>query len=432
MIYNIIVSLKNIILSKSERLFYKIFPILLRLLSPQAVGTILGKVAKVKCSNFDVLKKSIFAIEAGRNTKDLQELSAIKTFNIIYVDQFWISIISVVYLKKKNLRFANHYYENVDVPEKEVKLLLVSLGFFLKEVQRRYNKIECILTPNYEQGITSVFHKYAQIENIGIVAFHYEHPVIAVSVRSSENCFREYSCKALDGLKILLWHESAKKMLVDTDYATQGNTIVSGPPRFNRWFDIINIPNTEKKYITLLSFPGYDYFAPFTYADAVLAFQKAANVHKNYTFVVKCKDGWHVSQTLRIINDDSSNIVLSTDIDMIDLLSQSKVIIGFNSLSFLEALLAQAHLILPYWGDSKHDPYLLQVNPQDPEAQEIIDVANSREHFAELLEQRITGDDYQGDIKKRIEYLNKYIYFDENNKSVDIFEKVFLGTYEQN
>jgi hypothetical protein len=221
-----------------------------------------------------------------------------------------------------------------------------------------------------------------------------------------------------------------KKTLLNAGFAKEEKIVVSGPPRFNRWNYLLSNQHT-KKYITLLSFPGNDYWAPFTYNDILFAFRAMSHKYINYNFVIKCKDGWHISQTQQILSNDVGNITLTVDMDMIDLLSQSKVIIGFNSLSFLEALLAQAHLILPYWGDSKHDPYLLQVDPQDPETQEIIDIAGSREHFAELLEQRITAEDYQGDMKKRIEYLNKYIYFDENNKSVDIFEKVFLGTYEQ-
>lgn len=431
MFNNIIVGLKNRVEFLIQRLFYKIAPIFLRYLSPQTVGKFVGKISRVRSCNFDILKKSIFAIEAGQNTKDLKELTKIETFNIIYVNQYWLSIISIIYLNK-NLRFANHFYENDDIPEKEVELLLLSLESFFKEIERRYNKIGCFLSPNFEQGFTAVLHRYVQRKKLGIVAFHYEHSTLPMAIRSTENSYKEYSCKSLERIKILLWHEEAKKRLVDANYASSKNIVISGPPRFNSWIDIIKTPIQEKKYITLLSFPGSDYFAPFTYEDIVLAFKKAASVHKGYNFVIKCKDGWHISQTMRILNNNVGNITLTADMDMVDLLSQSKIIVGFNSLSFLEALLAQSYLILPYWGDSKHDPYLLQVDPQDPEAQAIIDVANSREHFAEILEQRIAGEGYQGDMKKRIEYLNKYIYFDENNKSIDIFEKVFLENYEQN
>jgi hypothetical protein len=71
------------------------------------------------------------------------------------------------------------------------------------------------------------------------------------------------------------------------------------------------------------------------------------------------------------------------------------------------------------------------MDPQDPEIQAIADIANSREHLAALVEEKINDEDYCGDMSKRVKYLNKSVYFDENNKSVDIFEKVFLENYEK-
>jgi hypothetical protein len=217
-----------------------------------------------------------------------------------------------------------------------------------------------------------------------------------------------------------------KNILVDTNFAKPENVIVSGPPRFHRWFDIINQPKAQKKHITLLSFPGNQYLAPFTYTDILLCIKEMSLKYLDYHFVVKCKDAFHIAETLQILNNDVGNLHISSEIDMIDLLKQSKVIIGYNSLSFLEALLSPAHLILPFWADSKYAPYMLQIDPADQEAQDIVNIAYSREHFQEILDNKIQGPDYEHRDKKRINYLNKFIYFDPSKKSIDIFEKIFL------
>lgn len=424
----------NLIKNFIKNLFFKCLPHYLSKLPQNYAAFFLWKLVPLKVVKNNDASPFVFVISGAAFTKDIGELIKKKSLNFIIMNQKWSSIIFLTHLAKYP-HFFNHFFgaqekqfSNLDIAVTKSVQLFES---FLDKVEENVGYISSVLHPTFNQGGAKLINEYAKKKNKKVFCFHYEHGTIPMANRMGLDCYTHYKCKSPGGL-LLIWHQSMKEMLLNSCFAFSKDIVISGAPRLNRWYDIVNRPANEKKYITLLSFPGDDYYAPLTYIDISLIFREMAGKYKDYNFVIKCKDSWHISQTLRILNNDIGNLTLSADIDMVDLLSQSKVVIGFNSLSFLEALLSQSHLILPYWGDSKHDPYLLQVDPQDPEAQEIIDVSYSREHFAELLERRMNEQVYQGDMQKRIAYLNKYIYFDENNKSVDIFEKVLLGSYGQN
>ncbi len=383
---------------------------------------------KVICN--DPSSDYIFCLNSAAFQKDIDELAKKKSLNFVIMEQYWFGIIMLTYFSHDK-DFFNHFYgveeEKKDSLKIPIKSAFLCLNSYINLFEKKHNKIKWFLLPSFNQGGVTLINQYALETHRKVLCFYYEHYTCPIACHVVRNCFIHYKSTSPGGT-LLVWHKSMKDILVETNFDKPENIIVSGPPRFNRWFDIIKQPREPKRYITLLSFPGSEYLAPFTYIDILLCFKKLASKHTNYNFIVKCKDGSHVAETLRILNNSPGDISVSCDIDMIDLLSQSKVIIGYNSLSFLEALLSEAHLIYPFWGDSQYDPYMLQIDPANPEAQNIINIAQSREHFHEILDKKIQGSDYDGPTEKRVNFLNKYIYFDPLNKSVDVFEKIFLGT----
>lgn len=411
-----------------SRQFFNKLPQLLKNVNPSLVGKLYYWMMPIKVICNNPSADYVFCINAAAFQKDIDELAKKKSLNFIIMEQYWFGIIMLTYFSHDK-NFFNHFYgveeekkDSLKIPIQRASLCLDS---FITLFEAKHGKISWFLLPSFNQGGVSLINHYAAKTHRKVLCFYYEHYTFPMHLQAVRNLLLHYKTVSPGG-KILLWHKNIRNLLLETNFAKAENIVVSGPPRFNRWFDIINKPGSPKKYITLLSFPGTDYLAPFTYMDVILCFKKLASKYTNYNFTVKCKDESHVAESLRILNNNVGNITISCDIDMIDLLSQSKVIVGYNSLSFLEALLSQAHLIYPFWGDSRYDPYMLQIDPADPEVKNIINIAQSREHFHEVLDEKIQGSNYAGPTEERIKFLNKSIYFDPLNKSVDVFEKIFL------
>lgn len=424
----------NRLKSLLNRVFFCMCIKFLSLLNPRFVGYLVSRFLPKKIIlNDRALNVYTLVINSGALSKDILELQKIKTINWIIYDQYWFSLWLGVYFRNFP-NFCNHFYGMQSIVsldlQNEIDKFSSALTSYIYYLEKKNIVISNFLLPSYDQGGVRVLSEFAITKGIKTIFFYYEHYTMPVTINMAKRCYEHYSFKVPPGI-ILVWHEDARKMIVSAGLAEKSRIIVTGPPRFNRWREIHcqNIA-IKKNFITLLSFPGTEYWAPFTYNDILINFRDLSKKITEYNFVVKCKDGFHQNETLRLLAGDIGKLDITYDADMIDLLSHSKVVVGFNSLSFLEALLSESHLILPYWGDSKHDPYLLQVDPNDPEAKEIIDVATSRKHFTKLLSERIQGKDFDGNMNKRINYLNKYIYFDKNNRSVDIFEKVLLGSDE--
>lgn len=377
-------------------------------------------------ANENTGRKIVFCIKAAAFHKDLKELENINDIKYVIMDQYWFGIFLLLYFSKNKL-FLNHCYgveKDVETKYKdEIQSALKFLHVFMAEVQKKYGKISSFLLPSFDQGGVYLINAYARMNDIKVISFYYEHYTIPAIKTTAQNFYNHYQAKSPGG-KLLVWHQSMKDILLNANFTQEDSIIVSGAPRFHRWYDLIE-KKQDSKNITLLSFPGTEYWAPFTYTDIILCLRDLSEKYANYNFIVKCKDQYHINETLSILNGSYGRLKISADLDMIDTLSQSKVVIGFNSLSFLEALLSKAYLICPYWGDSKHEPYLLQINPEEPEVQKIMEIAHSREEFKEKLIMLIGSPEFSQSLDQRIAYFNRYIYFDPNHRVIDSFAHIF-------
>ena len=206
-----------------------------------------------------------------------------------------------------------------------------------------------------------------------------------------------------------VFSERMKNLLIETTGCRADQVTVTGAPRMDVWLD--QRPAVEKDTITFLSF--HTCLIEGMFDDAIDIFIETARHHPELQFAVKCKEGRgdYGRMKKRFAEAGApSNLRPEQHINMRDLFDRSKAIIGFNTLSLVEALLTDAPVLIPSWKVTENDKHLVMMDPDDAELAQAVQFSRSPEQFREQLETAIarTSD---ADQKLRMKLANRYMMF---------------------
>lgn len=113
---------------------------------------------------------------------------------------------------------------------------------------------------------------------------------------------------------------------------------------------------TGKVKVLYLTFPGYDYLAPLTFSNILLSLNEISH---NYEIFAKFKNINQANYYKNKIDNKNSEMKF-VDGNVLDFLKKTDIVISFNSLSFYEALLSDALIIIPRFSDTDHANNILQ------------------------------------------------------------------------
>ncbi|WP_374384112.1 hypothetical protein [Dongia sp.] len=146
----------------------------------------------------------------------------------------------------------------------------------------------------------------------------------------------------------------------------------TGWPRYDAWRDYPVPPLSERRCITLMAYgdPIQVQYAAANFRDVLQVFAAAAERQaalppaERLRFVIKMKkrneDGY-----IRDIRPDIDElgIEIVADTPLPEIVTNSRVIIGFNTLAVLEGLLGSCAVVVPVWSDSERDPSASLLHP---------------------------------------------------------------------
>ncbi len=207
-----------------------------------------------------------------------------------------------------------------------------------------------------------------------------------------------------------VFSERMKNLLIETTGCKPEQVTVTGAPRMDVWLD--ERPAVKKNTVTFLSFHTSTIEGMFD--DAVDIYMEAARRHPELQFVIKCKEGRGDFGRMKkrfAASQAPSNLRPEQHINMRDLMDQSKVIVGFNTLSLAEALLTDAPLIVPSWKVTENDRHLVMMDPDDAELAEAVLFPRTAEQFKEQLEAALSADAPAPPREKRLKLTNRYMMF---------------------
>jgi len=207
---------------------------------------------------------------------------------------------------------------------------------------------------------------------------------------------------------------------------------VTGAPRYDPWLHIVPRPVSEKTHITLVTFnlPGYSAQDLFSEVLQQFAETSVATADEQMTWMVKCKKRADYDEISTMV-PASNNLSLTYDTPLFDLFPVSRLVIGYNSLALVEALLTDTPVVIPWWGQTKDKPSQFLLDPNDPAVAEVIYIARSPEEFVALLHRAATGDDLRrGTEAQRRAIFSRHMQLQEQgtaSEAVESFIRYYLA-----
>jgi len=213
--------------------------------------------------------------------------------------------------------------------------------------------VVCLVTVNVDYYQDYAFKIACQREGIPVVILQKEYPVTA---KVAENFTKHYlnwnpMCDV-----VAVAGERGQQSLQEAGIHQYSKIVVTGFPRLDRYRSMDTVGPIAKPKITILSFrSGYGEDSEAVFFDLV---DHVLDKIGHFTpLLVKAKN----STDTRIISAkfnskiqeiQTSKFMVSHDIPLYDAFAFSSVVVGYNSLSVIEALLTRAHILIPAYVSS--------------------------------------------------------------------------------
>lgn len=146
----------------------------------------------------------------------------------------------------------------------------------------------------------------------------------------------------------------------------------TGWPRYDPWRDLNAAPLQQRRTVTLMAYgdPRQLQYAAGNFREVLGIFVESARRQTNrpesdrLCHVIKIKKANEDGYIRDLVPDlEGAGVLVTADIPLPHLISQSRAVIGYNTLAVLEALLGDCAVIVPFWGDADRAPTETLLHP---------------------------------------------------------------------
>ena len=183
--------------------------------------------------------------------------------------------------------------------------------------------------------------------------------------------------------------------------AMQGVTVrATGWPRYDLWSDYADRSEAERRTVTLMAYgdPIQVQYAAGNFADVLKVFVASARAQLNeppeqrLRYVIKLKKANEDGYIRDLVPDiDRVGIEIVSQTPLPELISESRAVIGYNTLAVLEALLSNCAVIVPFWGDAERNVSDSLLHPDVADDERVCYFPRSAAAFKDLSDQIVAG-----------------------------------------
>ena len=352
----------------------------------------------------------IMALSSGRFRGDLNALMG-ANFTIIELDVYWMQRISTCFFRlptKKEVVFEQDVMADVDSHIQKLNRKLVPFLNYL----RLYLKIDIVISGATHYASDYLWGQAFSQVNVPFVILHRECNKSSVFQR---NYWVNYWSKVpkYHADYIVVHNEPCRDMFVKSGIIEEDRCLALGALRMDKYLENLNKQrenkDTRNSLVFFSFFPGVG-LPNYELWDTDTGFRKLFlsahetffqflkdNPDVNGILKLKWKGGsgeWEVELDRCLANigsssEELSNLRITADDDVEDLILGSSAVIAFGSTTMIEALVAGKPVITPAFAEaaekSMHDKILFF------DDFDLFNVANSEKHFVELMNAGLKG-----------------------------------------
>lgn len=308
---------------------------------------------------------------------------------------------------------------------------------YLKKVFMYFRKMihfDAVLSGNYVYSWQQEFAKVCEENGIPFIVLHKEGMAPESSYLQLVKFYT--NCKFI-GSKLLVYNNNMKDALLESNIVgiDEDKIEVVGVPRLDKY---IRETSTTNNSVVFFSFYPEDKFRHIVLDQEkmVQIISKSIDFHKqviafaynnkNINVIIKTKANSRYLQFVQKIKNDYmiapiENLSITSSINSFELIKDSKAIIGFNSTTLIEGVLANKIIISPWFGKLlvNDDWNYFKAYP------ELVRYMNNTRDLEEILSQSNNVVSYND--QTRFDFLESYISNPDGNASVRA-EKSIIDT----
>jgi hypothetical protein len=307
-------------------------------------------------------KKRVIVLNKERFWGDLEELDKSNDIQFVYFDKKRISLLTEPFVKTVRKKMPSTFwrdYKNELFFDKYLREHSKFIYYFLKYLNL-FLKYDSLITPSLWYLQDRAFEKGANLLNKKFIFLHKENTTDIVFYKNMLEMYKKNIIKFEKVSSIIVYNDNTKKIISDTKQINNNKIFKLGCPRID---NLVNFNNSRPNKITLnsftynigISFINRNKSHPFIMTDPNLKIY-FENIHSNFIdlaannrkteFIIKIKPNriWRktvenlVYEKEKKLGIKINNLkIISNEFTMTDVLKQSKLVIGINSLSLVEA-----------------------------------------------------------------------------------------------
>lgn len=288
---------------------------------------------------------------------------------------------------------------------------------FLRRLRRK-QRIDAVLAANINYWQDEGLGAACSEMRLPFLVLSREHPLTRLSADWIRVLHRLHRFR-FRGDGVAVFGALTRDALVAGEACKPEQIWITGAPRFDAWHEV-DLRLCSRDCVALMSYGEPTYFAVENYREAVLAFGRASARVPDCRFVLKCKNEFNVRLAMEILAElPAHSVSVEMTTPLTELFPRCKLIAGFNSLSLLEGLLAQARIVVPHWKDARRPAEDLLFAPDDPILSQVVAFADSPEAFEGFLVAGAQTPHRTPPAEDRSAILHRYCHVPENGTASD-------------
>lgn len=277
--------------------------------------------------------------------KDFEQMSyRIRTYGWIWFNKSYV----IAYHDKipKKYRRQMDYTEGLNDPGVNWEKYISRGCQLLREIGMK-KKIACFMVANIDYWQDYTLKVACRRLGIPVIALQKEFPISARNRNTFLQRYRDYD-PIVDGIAV--FGSAAKTVYENNGMTRYCDVVVTGAPRLDRWMSIET--QTNSRQILLLSFrKGYSLDIESGFFDLVFSIVAKTKQLDDAVLLIKAKNA---EDRDAIVDWSSENEILdhvevSHAIPLYDAIPSSRVVIGYNSMALVEAMISDVPIFVPDW-----------------------------------------------------------------------------------
>lgn len=292
-------------------------------------------------------------------------------------------------------------------------------------------QVHAVLSANFDYWQDSVFKIACKDLEIPFLVLSREHPVIPKVCDFVIKRYKKVNYH-FEGTAIAVAGISTKNVIIEAETICSPEQVtITGLPRYDAWFDVdTSLTINERPLVTLLTFTR-GYYADKTFKDVLKLFCEAAASYgdSSIDFLIKTKDAAD-TQCVRQMMYESGlyGLECSHEQDLFEVLPKSRMVISYNSLSLVEAVMAKAWIVIPAWGQCKDKGEEVMYSTNNPKVDKVVSFAYSAEDLQEMIASCVKGHSRRIEDDEVQEFIGEYIHIPTKDRYSHEFES-FVTSY---